>query len=338
MFRKNFLWTAIFMLSFLLAANIGFGKNGGDEKEYGVYEYVIQSAQGSFEDISAALETGAAENGWQILAKVDAGVPKDCTFRARVFVLYDSVYADKIMAANRTTGPFAVVDRINLFEDENGLHVSVVNPSCINRTVLMEDKAFEDMSEAHLQALRKMITSTVQGSESKKQYGQIRSEGYISRTMGVVAGGKFIDKLEDEAKVKDGDWQEVAAKVGQGLSQSSRKWGMHKVFELALPQYETVIFGSTGTPMDSKSFNIVGAGTDESRENLKCPGLAHAAAYPMEIVVTKEENQVKVRLVEVMFRMKMYFEDAGKWAFMKNVRMPGSIQDELAKQIKAGLK
>jgi hypothetical protein len=338
MFRKNFLGIAIIFLSFLLAVNSGFGKTDGDEKEYGVYEYVVQSAQGSFDEISTALENSATENGWRLLAKVDAGVPKDCTYRARVFVLYDSVYADKIMAANRTTGPFAVVDRVNLFEDENGLHVSVVNPHSINRTVLMDDENFEDMSEAHLQALRKMVTSSVQGTESNEQYGQIRSKGYISRTMGVVAGGKFIDKLEDEAKVKDGDWQDVAAKVGQGLRRTGKKWGMHLVYEVALPQYETAIFGTTGTPMDSKSFSIVGAGADESREELKCPGLAHAAAYPMEVVFVKEESEAKIRLIDVMFRMKMYFEDAGKWAFMKNVRMPGSIQDELAKQIKDGLK
>ncbi|MFQ5631861.1 MAG: hypothetical protein ACE5I1_24070 [bacterium] len=140
------------------------------------------------------------------------------------------------------------------------------------------------------------------------------------------------------AKVKDIDWQDVAAKVRQGLSQTGKKWGMHLVYQVEMPQYETLVLGITGTPMDSKSFSIVGTGTDESREDLQCPGLAHAAAYPMEIVVTKAENEVKIRLVETMFRMKMYFEDAGKWAFMKNVRMPGSIQDELAKQIKTGLK
>ena len=38
-----------------------------------------------------------------------------------------------------------------------------------------------------------------------------------------------------------------------------------------------------------------------------------------------------------MYRMKMYFEDAGKWAFMKNMGMPGSIHDELAGQIKSAL-
>ena len=34
-------------------------------------------------------------------------------------------------------------------------------------------------------------------------------------------------------------------------------------------------------------------------------------------------------------RMKMYFEDAGKWAFMKNMGMPGSIASETEAQIQA---
>lgn len=35
-----------------------------------------------------------------------------------------------------------------------------------------------------------------------------------------------------------------------------------------------------------------------------------------------------------MFRMKMYFEDAGKFAFMKNMGMPGSIHDAIKKMIR----
>ena len=42
-------------------------------------------------------------------------------------------------------------------------------------------------------------------------------------------------------------------------------------------------------------------------------------------------------MLNVMYRMKMYFEDAGKWAFMKNMGMPGSLHDEVKKQIQAGL-
>ncbi|MDZ7362512.1 MAG: hypothetical protein ONB46_17580 [candidate division KSB1 bacterium] len=303
-------------------------------KEYGVYQYVMQSVQGTFDEVSAAIENAA---GRRLLAKVDAGAPEDCPYKVRVFVLYDSAYAQQIMAANRQTGPFAVVDRINLFEDENGIHVAVVNPHSINRTVLMDDQKYEAMTAAHLQALRNMISGALQGKASDKQYGQMRSEGYIGKTMGVMAGGRFDSKLVEQAKVPGGNWKEVAAKVRQGLSQKSKQWGMHLIYEVELPAYETVVFGTTGTPMDSKSFSIVRAGADDARDKLKCPGLAHAAAYPIEIVVAQDGDAVKVRLVEVMFRMKMYFEDAGKWAFMKNVRMPGSIQDELGEQVKTAL-
>ena len=67
------------------------------------------------------------------------------------------------------------------------------------------------------------------------------------------------------------------------------------------------------------------------------PGITHAAGYPIEIVVVDESDGVKVRLVNIMYRMKMYFEDAGKFAFAKNMGMPGSIQDELEGQIKTAL-
>jgi hypothetical protein len=33
--------------------------------------------------------------------------------------------------------------------------------------------------------------------------------------------------------------------------------------------------------------------------------------------------------------MKMFFEDAGKMAFAKNMAMPGSIEDEIRDKIKA---
>jgi hypothetical protein len=52
------------------------------------------------------------------------------------------------------------------------------------------------------------------------------------------------------------------------------------------------------------------------------------------VVVTKDKGSVHVRTVDSMYRMKMYFEDAGKWAFMKNLGMPGSIADEISAQVR----
>lgn len=309
----------------------------GTEREYGVYEYVITKALGTFEGVAADLQGAAEQAGWKVLAAVDAGKMEDCMYGARVFVLYHALYANDILAANKVTGPFAVLDRVNLFQDEDGMHVSVVNPHSINRTVLMDDVRYEAMTEEHLQALRSMITSVVKGEASNKQYGERRDGGFIGKTMGVVAGGSFDDKVEDEFVLPNADLQDVAAKVEKGLTKKGKEWGTHLVFTLPLPEANMVIFGTTGTPLDTKSYDIVGSGDDDARDDFKCPGLAHAAAYPFEIVVAKDGDDVKVRMVHAMFRMKMYFEDAGKWAFMKHMGMPGSIADEITSNIKEEL-
>jgi hypothetical protein len=321
----------------LLFASLSIVQAEAAEKEYGVYEYVVCNAKGTFDQISADIEAAVLRDGWTLLAKVDAGVPDDCPYKARVFVLYDTAYAKSVMRLNRKTGPFAIIDRLNLFEDEKGFHVSVVNPHSIGRTVLMDNTAYDKIAENHLQALRNVITSAVHGEESHKQYGEMRDAGHIGKTMGVMAGGRFDGKIEDAFVLEKGTPGDVAGKISEGLSRQGKTWGMHLVYRCEVADFETVVLGTTGTPMDSKSFSIVNEGSDDSRSDFKCPGLAHAGAYPLEIVVMKEDSTVRVRMIDSMFRMKMFFEDAGKWAFMKHMGMPGSIEDEIKDQVKSVL-
>jgi len=78
-------------------------------------------------------------------------------------------------------------------------------------------------------------------------------------------------------------------------------------------------------------------GQNEQRKELACPGLSHAGAYPIEIVVyTDGSGQIRVAMIDMMYRMKMYFEDAGTTSFIKNMKMPGSIEKEITKHIKKG--
>ena len=42
-------------------------------------------------------------------------------------------------------------------------------------------------------------------------------------------------------------------------------------------------------------------------------------------------------MIDGMFRMKMYFEDAGKMKFAANMRMPGSIEDEIRDKVEESL-
>jgi hypothetical protein len=330
---KNHLLVAAFALA-LLPPGLSAG---GADRELGVYEYVVDPVEAPFDVAVTALQEGLAARGWRVLAGVPCGVPAGCPFRAVVVAAVNPPYARQLMAANPRTAPFAVVDRVNVFEDEKGIHLAVVNVESVNRTVLMDDARHEDLARSHLDALRELLGAVVPGRQVHREYGEQRSRGHIGKTMGVMAGGPFAQKLNDEAVVGGGDWQGVAARLRQGLSAPGGKWGMHLVYELELPEHETVVFGTTGSPMDSRSFSIVQAGADGARRSFRCPGLAHAAAYPLEVVVAREGPSVRVRTVDAMYRMKLYFEDAGKWAFMKNMGMPGSIHDELAAQIKSAL-
>jgi hypothetical protein len=306
-------------------------------QEYGVFEYIVEKAEGSADDVAAAIVQAATTSGISVLAEINAGVPEGCTYKAKVVILLDSSYAAQIMEANSNTGPFAVIDRINVFEDEAGTHVSIVNPHSINRTVLMDDKKYEEMSENHLKNVRALVTGAVKGTVSTKQYGQIRDEGYISKTMGVMAGGLFEEKIDNLITVPKANLAEVAAKVKNSLSTPGPEWGLHQVYEINFPQKNTIVFGVTGAAMEAKSFDIVEEGGDDSRDDYDYPGLAHAGSYPFQIALVQNGDNVDIRLVTAMFRMKIFFEDAGKWAFMKNMGMPGSLADEVEDSLNKGL-
>jgi hypothetical protein len=305
--------------------------------EYGVYEFVVRKAQGTFDQVSEGIRDAATAAGWNVVAVVDAGTMPDCRYPARILLLMNSPYANQLMTINAKTAPFAVLDRVNVFEDEEGIHVSVVNPHSLVRTVLLDDTKYEQMAGDHLQGLRSLIMGTVKGELSSRQYGEMRSEGYIGKTMGVVAGGPFDEKIEDVCTVAGGVPDEIATIIEKGLQSKGKEWGTHVVARVSLPEYHTVILGISGTPLDTKSFEIVGAGDDDARSGFACPGLGHAGAYPFEIVVAKERDDCKVRMVAPMFRMKIFFEDAGKWAFMKHMGMPGSVASEVTDRIKAVL-
>ena len=303
------------------------------ESKQGVYEYVVRSAEGSLDSIAKAVGDSLDNSGWNLVTTLTPGAPESCGYESRVVLAFRPSYSNVVVRANAKTGPFGFLDRVNVFEDENGIHVSVVNQRNIIRTVLMNDNGYDGFVHQHMDALRAAINSAVVGSPGEAQYGQFRSRGYIGRTMGVMAGGRFDGKVEDIIVVDGATLDDVASLVEQRLSQPGPKWGTNLSFRLDLPEHGAVLFGTTGTPLDSKSFQIVGAGSDGARDDFACPGLAHAGAYPLEVVVTETNEGIAIRMVDAMYRMKMYFEDAGKIAFMKNMTMPGSIAGEIENKV-----
>ena len=97
-----------------------------------------------------------------------------------------------------------------------------------------------------------------------------------------------------------------------------------------------MIFGVTEAKMEGRAFRI--AGEKRVSDSYKFPGIDHNTAFPIEVIVYKDDNRIKVVTLDGMYRMKVYFEDAGKWAFMKNMGMPGQIEKEIIEMVKINLK
>lgn len=304
-----------------------------------VYITLADSVPGTLDDIVTALRAGFTGAGWEVLAAYPVGVDRACSYQSRVVTLHSPRYARAVMG-HGLHAAFAVPLRLAVFQDEAGTHVSAVNPHSVNRTIVAE-QGFGGESEAVLQEMSRIVAQAVGGTASHRAYGQVRRRGLIGRTMGIMAGGPFPDKIETVHAVPGGtpdDLVRVADQVWAGLrAGGSGRWQARGAFRLDLPEHDVVVLGVSGSAMEARAFQIVGAGGDASRESYRCPGIAHSPAFPIEVVVMRDSGRVRVTLVDEMYRMKMYFEDAGRMKFAANMGMPGSIEDEIRGLIATGI-
>lgn len=315
-----FVWLMLFLFA-----------SAGMAAEYGVYVKVVGKAKGSFDEVSGHVEAALKAAGWEILASYNQCIPEGCKFRSRVIVFSSSAYSKSIMS-NGVKAAFAFPLRAGIYEDETGINVDVVNPASINRTIIHESK-LNDVSLTTINSIVDIIAKEVSGNAVKKQIGQMRTKGKV----GGMGGGDFLDKIEEVyAASDDADaiFKKVAEKVKSGILGNKKNWKL--TYTLDLSAGGAVIFGVTEQKMEGRAFKI--AGEKRSTESYKFPGLDHGPAFPIEVIVYKEGGKVRVVILNEMYRMKLYFEDAGNWAFMKNMRMPGQIQDEIVEMATANLK
>lgn len=324
-------------LALLLTAAVSPEVRSDDE--YGLYAGLVRGFDGTVDEATERVTDALAAAGWDVLAVHPTGAPDGCPFEARVVVVHSAGYATTIQPYGRHAA-FAVPLRVVVFEDEGGVHVAALNLQSLNRTVVDEQvpgTAWLPWQDR----LASAVTGVFPEHASAWEYGQFRDEGRISRTFGIMAGGPFVEKIEMAASVpaEGTTVAEVATRLHQGFGVVDREgeWALEAVYLVDLPEMESAVVGVSGAPMEAKAFAIVGSGGDGDRGEMACPGLDHAAAFPIELVVTRVDERIEVQLVDEMFRMKMFFENAGKVAFAKNMGMPGSIEDEVRRKVEAAL-
>ncbi len=291
-------------------------------EKYGTFVKVVEMASDSIDEVSSAVESGLKKAGWDILAAFESGVPEGCEFRSRVVVFSSNAYASSIIG-NGAGSAFALPLRAGIYENETGVHVAVVNPASINRTIVDETK-LDAFSLSASNAIVEAVSGAVSGDAVKKQVGQIRKKGRI----GGMGGGDFqriIEEIYSAADDKEATFNRVVDGVKKGILANEKNWKLIYAYDLSANG--AVIFGVTEEKMEGRAFSI--AGGKRSSKAYKFPGLDHGAAFPIEVIVYKDSGKVKVVTMDGMYRMKLYFEDAGMWAFMKNMAMPGQIEGEI---------
>ncbi len=295
---------------------------------FGVYVRVLDAPVGSFVQVTAALPDLLASAGWQLQASYDARAG-DCAFQARVYVVTDPTWT-AAASGGGADAAFVMPLRIAVYQDELGTHVSLANPQSLVRTIVGETGY--ERAAAEVVARLQSALAPLPGKIVTVQYGQMRDEGLIGKTMGVVAGGPFPSKVETLGSANAAPTlsvTDVADAFATAARTPTRRWGLHTVYRVDLPGGNLSIIGLTGDKMEAKAYAIVGNGGDESRKEYSCPGIDHAAAFPLEVVVLRDGEKIELRAVDAMFRMKMYFEDAGTMKFAANMAMPGSIENEI---------
>ena len=280
---------------------------------------------------SAAIAGALGKQGWTMLADHAVGTDQAlCTYAAHVIVAQHPARTTALLALGAQAA-FAVPVRLAVFEDERGVHVSMVNPLSVERTIAAES-GLEASGRALVEEMTGVAVAATHGRRANRPYGQSRDRGLIGKTMGVMAGGAFTKQVGTITTATGGtpaEVRRVADDIWRRLQLPARgKWQLHGIYRLELGD-GMVVLGVSGAAMETKAFSIVGAGDDDSRSKFKCPGIAYAAAFPVELVIRRDGGLVRVEAIDAMFRMKMYFEDAGQMKFARNMMMPGSIADEL---------
>lgn len=320
-------------LACTLALGSGVGATSGPT--YGVYLRLADGPAGSYHAMLEAIPALAERAGMSVLATLPVSTG-GCRFQATVVVLVSPAWAGQVTAVGRH-GAFAAPIRLAVFEDEAGTHLALANPQSLARTIVRED--FDGPAGEVVAALTAAVRAGFPGTPVAEPYGQLRDRGLIGRTMGIVAGGPFPSKVEAVARVKATaalDLPALTLAIAEVGQRPTTRWGLRLAYRAALPNGAELL-GFTGAAMEAKSFAIVAAGGDPARAGYACAGLDHAPAYPLELLVAREGDDLVVLVTDVMFRMKLYFEDAGTMKFAANMAMPGSIEDELRDRVDEAL-
>ncbi len=316
-------------------------------EEFGIYERILE-ASGTFDETSAAFEAALARSALVLHGKFDLVLPEPAQ-RARVYVLT----APQFMAAAGAEAPAtasAQVLRVAIYEYGLGRHtqIDMTNPLA-HAMVYYAGSGHYDalLAQARITAddVRR-VAAAVPGRAVDVQLEPRRSEAALNAFRGdgmarMMAkwrnwqesqGVLFVDQPGNFAAALERVERAIKASTDRGPGDAS---GWRLVARVPVGA-NAVVFGISSAYVEATSVRInSGSRSDGKSKDAPFPGVDHAPALPLEILVINDGTQVRAVEYGQMWRMQLYFWDSGYLAFAGNSGVPGTLYDSIATMIAA---
>ena len=315
-------------------------------EEYGIFERVLE-ASGSFQDTTAALEKALAESKLTLHAK------RDLTFtdkqqEVRVYVLTSPAY----MEAAKNEAPNTIsaqVLRIGVYQYGAGkpVHIDITNPVAHAMVFYSGSKNYDPLVTAAKQVEQELrdVAAKVPGKAVQVQLEPIRSEKTLKKFNGdgpAKMMAKWRNWNESQNVVfstKPEDFQATVEKVEKALRASKDKdpsdssgWSLVSKIPVGA---NSVYFGISNQYTENKCIRINSDfRSDGKAPDAPYPGVDHAPALPLEVLVYNDGKETKVVQYGEMWRMQLYFWDSGYMAFAKNTLIPSIIFSSIDEALK----
>ncbi len=336
--------------------------------DHGMYLHVVSNIKGDINKVGEDLKTILQSSGLNILNYTEIATPEivrqkkdeQCGFKAKL-ILCSSNEFTKMITARGNKYLVAAFLRIGLYETQNGIQIVIADPETINRVVfndLWENGKENEYNQvvAKTKEFKSNLVNTIHsisiGNKIEKALEPIRSDEDLresSRDMFMMVGKmtffndedqfpliysrnnnegrKGLERLIDEMKNNLKNFKPVKDDVEYRYVASPEVLKWRIIGQVYSPDSSSVVLGITRPQTEGLSFHIAGS-KRETNEN-KCPGIDHLVAYPIEVMITQEDGQLNVFTAREMFRMDMYFWDAGKMAFMNHMSMPAVLDESI---------
>lgn len=351
-----------FLIVFFILAGLA---NGSD---HGIYLKVLEDISLPVEKVVVQVRQNLQTAGYAILAEKEISGPdriraageQKCGFRGFVLVLQDTEYTRFLSSlANKYVA--AAFLKVGIYETAQGVQVNIADPETITRIVLndLDDAPYKKALTTILPFKSKLINA-IQGSafgkKVQKAQEPVRSAEDLreaAKDMFMMVGPMTFFTDEDQFPViysektdkPKAGIQKLIARIRENLrsfepseedreyQQTPKKADLNWAISgmLFSPDSGAALLGISRSRTEALSFLIAGGPRADKQNN--CPGLDHGCAYPVEVLIYADNGKIKMRTAREMFRMDMYFWDAGKMAFMKYMNMPKMLDNSIKKAL-----